>query len=224
MNKPHLPVLAAIGYVLLAASPLAAGFEVSTSFDTSDGFVTGDSSDVTLSNGPFDVTFSGGQQQQGFDLPSYNSNPAAFLVINGTFAGSFGGTATGSSDIATIDFNLGVTDVSFFAAIRGLGASSTIRVFGIDDTTLLTTASITQTNIQPSASPTLTSFSSSALGAVIGSIEIDNAGPAGNPPYVTAIDTFSARAVPEPSTLVLLAIGGVSLVGYGWRRKRQQAA
>lgn len=38
-------------------------------------------------------------------------------------------------------------------------------------------------------------------------------------------DTLSPppRPVPEPSTFALLAIGGIALVGYGWRRKRQQA-
>ena len=36
--------------------------------------------------------------------------------------------------------------------------------------------------------------------------------------------TEKAPVVPEPSTFALLGIGGLALVGYGWRRKRQQAA
>lgn len=35
---------------------------------------------------------------------------------------------------------------------------------------------------------------------------------------------FTIATVPEPSTFALLTIGGLALAGYGWRRKRQQAA
>ena len=35
--------------------------------------------------------------------------------------------------------------------------------------------------------------------------------------------TTGPSAVPEPSTLLLLGIGFASLVGYGWRRRKQTA-
>src|SRR5262249_43660286 len=34
----------------------------------------------------------------------------------------------------------------------------------------------------------------------------------------------STTAVPEPSTLTLLSLGSLSLLGYGWRRRKQVAA
>ncbi len=36
--------------------------------------------------------------------------------------------------------------------------------------------------------------------------------------------SLTITAIPEPSTFALLSIGGLALVGYGWRRKRELAA
>jgi hypothetical protein len=41
---------------------------------------------------------------------------------------------------------------------------------------------------------------------------------------LTYDSTPSATAVPEPSTLTLLSLGSLSLLGYGWRRRKQVAA
>ena len=191
---------------------------ISTSFSTSDGFITGDPASVTLSNGGFSVTFSGGQQQQMFDGPSYNVAPDAYLFINGT--GGFNG-ADPTGDKGLVDFNIGVTEVSFFAADRGNG-NGTIRVFGLDDMTVLATQSVTQDDIRPIANPMQSIFSSADFGGqLIGSIEFDNAGPAGNPPYVLAIDSFSATpatAIPIPPTFWLLSIGMLGLVVAGRKK------
>jgi hypothetical protein len=40
---------------------------------------------------------------------------------------------------------------------------------------------------------------------------------------VTAVVTYDYTAVPEPSTLVLLGIGAVSLLSYAWRRRTKAA-
>lgn len=58
----------------------AFGATISTQFDSGDGFIPGDFGDVTLTGEDFSVTFSGGQQQQFFNGPSYNVGPAAYFV------------------------------------------------------------------------------------------------------------------------------------------------
>ncbi|MEM6689443.1 MAG: PEP-CTERM sorting domain-containing protein [Planctomycetota bacterium] len=196
----------------LAAHSMAG--TIQTSFSTADGFTTGSTAPVSLSDGQFAVTFEGGQQQQFFDGPSYNSGPDAYLFINGNFNG-----AVGTNDTGLIDFSVGVTNVSFFAANRANGAGVTLNVFGIDDTTLLGSSVVTQTDIRALANPTITEFLASDFGGnAIGSIQIDLPGPAANPPYALAIDSFSATAVPEPSTLAFLSLVGIGVVQ---RRRRR---
>lgn len=219
MARLKCAIVSAAACACFFAAPAQAA-TITTQFDTSDGFVTGDFGDVTLTSGSLSVTFSGGQQQQGFDLPSYNVNPAAYMFINGPFTGSFGGTVSGDGtddDSGMIDFNIGVVEVSFFAANRGFGAGTTLNIFGVDDTTMLGSISITQTSNQASDGAMLTTITGSDFGGLIGKIGIDLPGPAGNPPYVLAIDSFSAR-VPEPGTAALLAAG---LLGFGVARRRR---
>jgi len=39
-----------------------------------------------------------------------------------------------------------------------------------------------------------------------------------------SFDNFTVTVIPEPSTFALLGIGGLALVGFGWRRKQRQVA
>ena len=178
----------------LAVSHASAQSSVDTGFDTSDGFVTGALNPGTsLNSGDFAVTFDNGQQQQMFDGPSYNVGPAGFLFVNGGpgFTGGSGQNAASTGDQGTISFSQGATEVSFFGANRGQGAAVTVEALGLDGS-VLGSQLITQTNIQAATNPTLTTFNANDLGGLIGSLRVDLPGPAANPPYVLAIDTFSA--------------------------------
>lgn len=210
------------------ASPSFAS-PISTQFNDTDGFITGDTDPVTLTNGALSVTFSGGQQQQMFDAESYNVAPAAYLFINGTFTGASGNDASGDGvddDTGLIDFNIGVLEVSFFGANRGNGDAVELTIFGVDDVTELSTETITQTS-NPTGAPT--TITAADVGAPIGSIGIDLPGPNMMPPYVFAIDTFSVvdeeepvvvpNPIPEPGAAILLGMGLLAL-GASRRRNR----
>ena len=208
----NLILLACAG--LFPVLPLAAQ-DISTEFNTSDGFVTGSFAPITLSSSSvpgFDATFSLGQQQQSFDGGSYVNGPAGFLFINGNFNGATGDGI--NDDAGVIDFSgNGASEVTFFGANRANGAAVGFEVFGVDDTTSLGQFSITQTSLSPSATQTI--LSEIALGGAIGRIEFDLPGPAANAPYALAIDTFtatSAAVIPEPGTAGIFLFGALAMV------------
>lgn len=195
--------------LLSAASLTAQASTISTTFARSEGFTSRDTDDVVLTNSidGFAVTFSGGVQEQSFDGPAYAAGPDAYFFVSagmGTFTGSFGVRPLASTgDTGTVSFNRGVTDLSFNAANRANGTPS-FQILDLNGN-LLSSSSITETSNRAVASGF--SFNSEDLGGLIGSVVFDNAGPAGNPPYVIAIDRFSATAVPEPSSVLMCCIG-----------------
>jgi len=226
--------------VAVVSSSIANAQTVITEFNTSDGFVTGPINGaapaagafapVTVTNGGFDVTFSGGQQLQSFDGPSYSGGPAAFFFINtgpgaATFTGSFGNTVTGGANNGdsngSIAFSgLGASSVSFFAADRANGTSSTFDVLDIFGNTISANNAIGDGAVGAAANQI--TLSESVLGSAIGAINFDLAGPNANPPYVVAIDSFSATAsttaaVPEPSALMVM-LGSLAVAGLRRRR------
>ena len=214
--------------VIAGTSAFASTATISTSFDLDDGFVTGDFGDVTLSAGSgFEVTFSGGQQQQMFDLASYNSVPAGFLFVNGPFTGASGNTITGDGiddDSGLIDFSTGASEVSFFAANRANGAATTLNVFATDDVTLLGSVAITQTSNQLSDGAIATVLRASDFGGAIGSIGIDLPGPVANPPYALAIDSFEVTAVPIPAPILMMLAAFTGLFALPIASRRRKGA
>lgn len=202
---------------------------ISTSFNTSDGFVTGPTNGAVADAGAFDsvtigglVTFSGGQQQQMFDGPSYQSGSAAFLFVNtgpgsAVFTGASGNTITGGANngdtTGLISILGGASFVSFFAADRANGIQTTFDVLGVDGTVLSSNNPIPSGDVEDN----FIELSAADLGANIGSISFDLPGPNANAPYVVAIDTFTAEVVPEPSSALL---AGVAL-GMSFLRRRR---
>lgn len=200
----------------LLLTSISSATTISTSFDLADGFAAQDTNDIVLSDNGFQVTFSGGQAERRFDGPSYRTGPSAFFFVNGpSFEGSFGRTINGTGDVGTVSFNIGVLNLSFAAADRANGTGA----FRILDQLGNTLASQSVTN-EVNRNSDLFEFSSDDFGGtLIGGIEFDNAGPNMNPPYVIAIDDFSATAVPEPSSALLV---GASLSLLALRRRRQR--
>ena len=195
----------AMAMALTLAANLDAQTPVDTEFATGDGFITGDTADVVLGGL---VTFSGGQQQQMFLGGAYNNGPAGFLFING--GGGFNG-ATSTGDTGSILFGGGgATEVSFHAANLANGPATTFTAFDVNGGLIQDlTTQVSSLNSTPGDVGEILTFSASG-GENIGRIEVDLPGPASpvNPPYVAAIDTFSATIapVPEPSSLALLGL------------------
>ena len=204
--------------VAVFSSSIAGAQTITTEFNTSDTFTTGDFAPVTL--GPstgFNVTFSGGQQQQALDGGSYNNGPAGYLFLNtgggsATFNGIVGGANNGDQNGLISFGGAGASSVSFFAADRANGTSS-FEYFDTNGVSLGTNS--LGFNSLGSAG----TFFDLNPGTAIGSIAFDLAGPANDAPYVVAIDTFSATAaVPEPASAGL--IGLVSLGMFVTRRRK----
>ena len=142
------------------------------------------------------------------------SAPAAFL---GNWSSLDG---VGQLRWDSIIFSPGTPPLNFasypWATITGPGGSATWHVPGTDNTQWETfTAPIS------SSDWTMNSGSWSSLLADVTSLVItdERVGNGGPPGDHDGLDNVVLSSTPEPSTLVLLGIGAVSLLAYGWRKR-----
>ena len=194
--------LIAMFTALTFAANLNAQTVVTTEFGLDDDFITGGTGDVEVDEL---VTFSGGQQQQGFLGAAYNNGPAAYLFING--GGGFNG-ASSTGDTGNIFFGGGgATAVSFHAANLANGPATEFTAFDADDVEI--ESLFTQVSALNGNDPLEVLSFNAVGGRNIFRIEANLPGPNTNPPYAATIDTFSATiaaAVPEPSSVTLLGL------------------
>jgi len=139
---------------------------------------------------------------------SFNNNPltANSLSLNND------GLFIDNIDTASVTFSQAISDVSFAFQILGNGGSSFVDFLDFDGNVIANESiNLIESDTDRSSIATFTDFSldTTSLGTDVFGIQFNNAGPAGNPPYGIVVDTFSATAVPEPSSALLagLALG-----------------
>ncbi len=211
-------ILAVIGAVVLVfAVPCSAG---TINFDTDangnlinapDDFSA--TTNLTTLYSPLGVTFSGsGGSNNGGAILNEASNfgvsalsGANFLAfnpnVNVTLAN--GGLPI---DPETINFASPQSLVTLYVATGSNGTAS-FELEGYQSSVLVASSTATSTS---GYEPLSVSFPS-GMNSVVLSGGADR-------PFV--VDNLSFQAVPEPSTLALLAAGAIGLLGYGWRRRR----
>jgi hypothetical protein len=122
--------------------------------------------------------------------------PSGLNITDALLSGSFDThTGTGSASVVESIIFANGTSTSLDISTPPGSASSTIRFFGVNSITV--------------EEDILTNGGSNGV-----TVSIVNNG----------FSTPGFTSVPEPSTLTLLGIGSLSLLGYGWRRRKQVLA
>jgi hypothetical protein len=128
-----------------------------------------------------------------------------------------------ASTVIHVNFDLSAPHVFTLVADLSRFDSSVLNSLGLH----AITGSIT-----PQGVPSLSASSNASLnetgilgpGSYLFTATVFSDGNETSPGSANVDFTFTVAAIPEPSSVVLLAIGCVGLGGYGWRRKRRAAA
>lgn len=221
MKTLNFTSLLALGFTcgLSHATTITTGFESGSNALFADGTRT----DITLTDNTaganFSTTFRGGVALTRFDGPSYHQGSSAyFFVRGGGFNGTFNRgplTPTGADGQILFGGN-GASNVSFWAANRRNGPGITVTAFDSLDN------AIGSSQLVSASSFSRFTFDADP-GSAIARLQFDlpRASPTPNPPYVLALDTFSATSattVPEPSAALLGALGLLALANRRTRK------
>jgi len=176
-----------------SASAAITPSDVTTSFEfpDTDGF--------TLGTSPNSVSFSeDGEAKTLGRLPLYRTDFFSYMVAN--------------QDTATVSFETPAESVELFANQETSDVNGLIEAFDTNGNTL---DSINVTSTTSGAFQRV-ALEANSLGAPIGRLTVANNSPSTDPDYLV-VDDFSFRAVPEPTSAAILALGTVGLL---YRRQR----
>ena len=210
-------ILAVIGAVVLVfAEPCSAG-TINFDTDANGNLINApnlfsETTNLTNLYSPLGVTFSGsGGSNNGGAILNEGSNfgvsalsGANFLAFNPNYVTLANGGLP--IDPETINFASPQSLVTLYVATGSNGTAS-FELEGYQNSVLVASSTATSTS---GYEPLSVSFPS-GMNSVVLSGGADR-------PFV--VDNLSFQAVPEPSTLALLAAGAIGLLGYGWRRRR----
>jgi hypothetical protein len=161
----------------------------------------GSKAQVALITGTADTVISAGNPSPAFLLQ--NKNPT--LTIGGNSGNLIG--------VHAISLNFGFTDPNGNPAPTGTWT-----------VTLSDLSTVTQAYaVQSSGSDATDFFGYIASGNLtITSVSFASSDVSGNNTQYVVLDNITAYT-PEPASMTLLAIGGLGMAGYGWRRRKQAA-
>jgi hypothetical protein len=178
---------------------------------TETATVTGSLGGTSFTNALVTITGTGDTAKVTGSSPIFTNPVTATLTVHGIGPGGSDVTTTFTDTIQVADNQ----KIGFGNPAAGFGDLTSNLALVFTNNSVFQTYDL-KTSIAPQSGAQDTGGGSFSTN--LGSFVIDSLGNG------TFGATLATPAVPEPASLTLLGLGAVGMMGYAWRRRRQQAA